>query len=469
MPTPPAEQTRAWRLGLVLAPSAVLLGAAAAGWTGPWALGLGAALAAGCGLAALLAFRTPPRDVGAKSENGTSENALPADVARRERDELRRVLEGVPSPVIALDRAGVVVAHNASAREFFADRPGALLGLTLEELFTQAEVLGQHSAALAGTARTGQIRVTTREGVRTFQVLTAPAPRGPGAGGAGGTGSTGGGVAVVLTLRDVTELATAVQLKTDFVANASHELRTPLSSIRAAVETMADGAWDDHAMRGRLAQLIAQNVERLEDMVRDLLDLSRLESPEAPVQSVPVDLREVFAQLRETFGTEAAERSLALAFEPAPGTTALRTDPRLLHLILKNLLENAIKFAYAGTTVRVAAERAGEIDDPTRRVGLRLRVIDRGIGIPLANQQRVFERFYQVDPARSGGAPRRGTGLGLAIVKHAVKVLGGTITVASIWKEGTTMTVELPGVIEPAPAAPAPLSPASAPPAHPSG
>lgn len=467
MPTPPAEQTRAWRLGLVLAPSAVLLGAAAAGWTGPWALGLGAALAAGCGLAALLAFRTSPRDAEARSENGTSENAAP-DLARRERDELRRVLEGVPSPVIALDRAGVVVAHNASAREFFADRPGALLGLTLEELFTQAEVLGQHSAALAGTARTGQIRVTTREGVRTFQVLTAPAPRGSGAGGTG-TGATGGGVAVVLTLRDITELATAVQLKTDFVANASHELRTPLSSIRAAVETMADGAWDDHAMRGRLAQLIAQNVERLEDMVRDLLDLTRLESPEAPVQSVPVDLREVFAQLRETFGTESAERSLALAFEPAPGTTTLRTDPRLLHLILKNLLENAIKFAYAGTTVRVVAERAGEIDDPTRRVGLRLRVIDRGIGIPLANQQRIFERFYQVDPARSGGAPRRGTGLGLAIVKHAVKVLGGTITVDSIWKEGTTMTVELPGVIEPAPAAPAPLSPASAPPAHPSG
>lgn len=469
MPTPPAEQTRAWRLGLVLAPSAVLLGAAAAGWTGPWALSFGAALAAGCGLAALLAFRTSPRDAEARSENGTSENAAP-DLARRERDELRRVLEGVPSPVIALDRAGVVVAHNASAREFFADRPGALLGLTLEELFTQAEVLGQHSAALAGTARTGQIRVTTREGVRTFQVLTAPAPRGPGA------GATGGGVAVVLTLRDITELATAVQLKTDFVANASHELRTPLSSIRAAVETMADGAWDDHAMRGRLAQLIAQNVERLEEMVRDLLDLSRLESPEAPVQSVPVDLREVFAHLRETFGTEAAERSLTLAFEPAPGTTALRTDPRLLHLILKNLLENAIKFAYAGTTVRVHAERAGEIDDPTRRVGLRLRVIDRGIGIPLANQQRIFERFYQVDPARSGGAPRRGTGLGLAIVKHAVKVLGGTITVDSIWKEGTTMTVELPGVIEPAatqtgmaPPAPGALSPASAPPACPSG
>mgnify|MGYP005836617951 CR=1 FL=1 len=463
MPTPPAEQTRAWRMGLVLAPSAVLLGAAAAGWTGPWALGLGAALAAGCGLVAVYGFRSPQASSSPRAP--ASENTSTADLARRERDELRRVLEGVPSPVLALDRAGVVLVHNTSAREFFADRPGPLRGLALEELFTQAEVLGQHSAALAGTARTGQIRVTTREGVRTFQVLTAPAPRGPGA------GATDGGVAVVLTLRDVTELATAVQLKTDFVANASHELRTPLSSIRAAVETMADGAWDDHAMRGRLAQLIAQNVERLEEMVRDLLDLSRLESPEAPVQSVPVDLREVFAHLRETFGVEASERSLSLAFEPSPGTTALRTDPRLLHLILKNLLENAIKFAYAGTTVRVLAERTGEIDDPSRRGALRLRVIDRGIGIPLANQQRIFERFYQVDPARSGGAPRRGTGLGLAIVKHAVKVLGGTITVDSIWKEGTTMTVELPGVIEPepAPTGPGPLSAAPGPQAHPSG
>ncbi|MDX2131142.1 MAG: ATP-binding protein [Planctomycetota bacterium] len=445
-----AEPIRAWRYGLLLAPCATMAGLGLAGVTSPAAVVTGAAVIGACGVAALVVGRSAQRPGQGSASGREPDGASVSDAAPAlGRDELRRVLEGVPSPVFALDRAGVVLAHNPSAREFFSDRPGPLVGMALEDLFTQAEVLGQHSAALAGTARAGQIRVTTREGVRTFQVLTAPAP--PGA-------NAQSGVAAVLTLRDVTELATAVQLKTDFVANASHELRTPLSSIRVAVETLADGAWDDHAMRERLAQMIGQNVERLEDMVRDLLDLSRLESPEAPVQSEPVDTEEVFDHLREMFAGEAAERSLELDFTFDVQVAQLQTDPKLIHLILKNLLENAVKFAYAGTTVRLVGSLVP--GPPGRRAGARFRVIDRGIGIPMANQHRVFERFYQVDPARSGGSPRRGTGLGLAIVKHAVKVLGGTIGVESVWKEGTTMTVELPGVVEPAPGpgAPAPAS-----------
>lgn len=364
-----------------------------------------------------------------------------------ERDTLRAVLDAAASPVLATDAAGGVLFCNDAADDFF-DRRTPLLGRSIEELFTQAEILGQHAAALAGTRRQGQIRLLRPDGFRVFQVLTSPLAPGlpPGAGAAAVAG-------VVITLRDITELAVAVQLKTDFVANASHELRTPLSSIRAAVETLADGAWDDAAMRGRLAQMIGTNVTRLEEMVRDLLDLSRLETPDAPVQVEPFALAVVVESLAETFEGVCAERTLTLEFDVDPRAAHLRTDPKLLTLILKNLIDNATKFAYPSSTVRVVArplppDPAGARPGDAGRAGLRLRVADRGVGIPLGHQHRVFERFFQVDPSRAGGNARRGTGLGLAIVKHAVKTLGGTIAVESVWKQGTTMTVEIPGVVE---------------------
>jgi signal transduction histidine kinase len=119
----------------------------------------------------------------------------------------------------------------------------------------------------------------------------------------------------------------------------------------------------------------------------------------------------------------------------------------VLLLILKNLVDNATKFAYEGTAVRVVGEIIPIEPGRRGREGARFIVSDRGVGIPIGLQSRVFERFYQVDPARTGTAHRRGTGLGLAIVKHAVKVMGGTIGVESVWKQGTTITVELPGCV----------------------
>ena len=114
--------------------------------------------------------------------------------------------------------------------------------------------------------------------------------------------------------------------------------------------------------------------------------------------------------------------------------------------MLKNLIDNAIKFAFPRTPVRTEARRVGDL--------VRFRVTDQGAGIPINQQHRVFERFFQVDPARTGFQHRRGTGLGLAIVKHAVKALGGAISVESVWKQGTTMTVDLPASGPPAPSSP---------------
>lgn len=382
------------------------------------------------------AHGTPPPSAEQTEEPSARLIGLLASVAdtsratRAELDGSRRllaaVLDALDGPVMVVTSDGVTSRANAAARAFAGDRD--IEGRRLEDVFTSGEVIEAHQRAASGERAEVQIRVPARVGGTGPRLWDATAtPIGDGM--------------VVLELRDVTALATATSLKTDFVANASHELRTPLASIKAAIETLQDAGPDDAAMSARLLRMIAENAQRLEELTRDLLDLSRLESPDAAVEMRPVRASDLAADLASTFEGVCAERQLTLAFELSPEVERLRTDPRLLGLILRNLIENSTKFAYEGTTVRVAAE-------PTGAEGVRWRVIDEGIGIPLGQQQRVFERFYQVDMSRAGGQERRGTGLGLAIVKHAVRALRGTIRVDSVWKQGTTMTVDLPRCVE---------------------
>jgi len=299
-----------------------------------------------------------------------------------------------------------------------------------------------------------QMRVQRGGAARVYQVAASPVRLTTGG---AVSGEEGDEACVGLTLRDITELALAVQLKTDFVANASHELRTPLSSIRGAVETLREGGVDDAAMREKFLGMIAANAARLEEMVRDLMELSRVESAEAPLEMSKVKIAELCASVVAMFepphSEVCRERSLEVRVEIEAGLEEMRTDARLLQLILKNLVDNATKFAFEKTAIRIVVERLA-IRDPrpatVDEVGIVcFRVIDQGVGIPIEQQARVFERFYQVDPSRTGlratKTARRGTGLGLAIVKHAVKQLGGTVRVESVWQQGTTMVVELPG------------------------
>lgn len=355
---------------------------------------------------------------------------------------IRAVLDAVESAVFCTDSAGRVMVANTAGERFFANR--SVVGARIEELFTQAEILGLHANAAAGRNATVQIRMNRAEGARVCQAMAYRVPwqraalRDDEA-----ARPERGREAIVIVIRDVTELAMAVQLKAEFVANASHELRTPLASIRGAVETIQDGAKDEPAMLDRLSQMIAQNVSRLEDLVRDLLDLSRLESPDIVVTREAIRLEIIVEQLQEMFMPVCVERKIAIAADIDPACAVITSDAKLLTLILKNLFDNATKYAYPETAVRVVA-RPIQPAAPGGRPGVRISVVDLGMGIPIGHQQRVFERFYQVDPSRSGVAVRRGTGLGLAIVKHATKTLGGNIRVESVWKQGTTMIVELP-------------------------
>ncbi|MCL4221970.1 MAG: PAS domain-containing protein [Phycisphaerales bacterium] len=398
-------------------------GAGAALTIGHWSGAIPVALAFGAGLWAYC--QRPARAVQDTSLNLESDQALIE--ARQQVSWLERVVDAVDAPVLAADAAGRVLLANEAMLGLLESDASGVLGARVDDLFTQADLIELVGRARRGVKAEARVRLTRRQRTYLYDATARHAA----------LDQPGG---VVLTLRDVTALASAVQLKTDFVGNASHELRTPIAAIRVAVDTLIGPARNDPAMRERLATMIRDHVLRLEDLIGDLLDLSRFESPEYEARLSAFDLDELCAELEASTGPLRAERRLTLTCELAAEARSLQTDRSGLLLIVRNLVDNALKFSHDGGTVRLVAE-------PGEPGELVIRVIDRGIGIPLSQQQRIFERFYQVDAARSGSAPRRGTGLGLAIVKHALRRLGGSIEVESVWQEGTTMTVRLPGVL----------------------
>jgi len=361
------------------------------------------------------------------------------ELAKKSRN-LQSLIDGLDEPVLVFDNEDRVLLTNPAAEAMLGTRAGGLLGRGLRELFTRPEIAAMHAGARGGESRRGRVAILTASGQRTFQVSATPLPP------AWGEGVFGS----VLVLRDVTELAQSVQRKSEFVASASHELRTPVAAIRAAVETLIDGAKDEPAMRDRMLKMIETHTLRLDEMVRDLLDLSRLEAPEVSLRTEPVDLGEVQLTIEQLFEQALKERTLRLEFDlGAIEELQVVTDVRLLLTVLRNLVENATKHAREGTPIRIAAREVPAPAEAAVRSGsanpvwVRFSVSDKGTGIPLAHQERVFERFYQVDPARSGSS-KRGTGLGLAIVKHAVRSLDGRVGLTSEWGQGTTVWFEIP-------------------------
>jgi two-component system, OmpR family, phosphate regulon sensor histidine kinase PhoR len=257
----------------------------------------------------------------------------------------------------------------------------------------------------------------------------------------GATGKVSVGRLLVLT--DVTPLAHMIQVKADFAANASHELRTPLSAIRAAVETLlsVDPQENAPAVR-RFAEIIDRQSGRMDALVRDLLDLSRLESSPAHFDATTIELPPVFAELHDRYRDRFETKGLHWASDVAPSVGPVVLNPYLLRLILDNLVDNAVKFTDSGGHIRIEAR----IQKDEARCNLEISVTDDGCGISEDEQERVFERFYQVGRARSGAV--RGTGLGLSIVRHAVSAMGGTAELSSKPGQGTTVKITVPASAE---------------------
>ncbi|HTG47762.1 MAG TPA: ATP-binding protein [Actinomycetota bacterium] len=252
----------------------------------------------------------------------------------------------------------------------------------------------------------------------------------------------GGDGSVMLVVRDVTDARRLDAIRRDFVANASHELKTPVASIRAAAETLRDGAIDDPPAAQRFTEQLEREALRLSRIVSDLLDLSRLETGSELDERVHLDA--IAADEVERLEDQAAEANVKITLH-ADGVPSIHGSARDIALLVRNLIDNAVRYTPAGGTVDVTVTTGG--DDVI------VRVTDTGVGIPRRDLPRVFERFYRVDRARS--RETGGTGLGLAIVKHVAENHGGDVSVQSELANGSTFEVRIPvaGAV-PAPGAP---------------
>ncbi len=242
----------------------------------------------------------------------------------------------------------------------------------------------------------------------------------------------GGGA--VVTFVDVTEIRRIEMVRRDFVANASHELKTPLTAMRGFAETLLEDDLPDDLRRNWLSSIRANTV-RLQRLVDDLLDLSRLESGGWMAKKEPVEIGPLAEDIMAEVGQMARERDLSLK---ARGNALVVADPQGVEQVLKNLVDNAIRYTPEGGKIRVYIDDLGDMGKVTVR--------DNGPGIPTSALPRIFERFYRVDPARSRA--EGGTGLGLAIVRHLVHAMGGEVWAESELGQGTRIIFTLPTATE---------------------
>jgi two-component system sensor histidine kinase SenX3 len=232
-------------------------------------------------------------------------------------------------------------------------------------------------------------------------------------------------------VQDVTELRRVEAVRRDFVANVSHELKTPIGALELLAETLADEL--DPAVTRPLAERLVKEAERLGRIVDDLLDLSLIEIQEAPSRD-PVPAAVLVQEAIDRMEPAAAAAGIGLHVEDRTAGASLHCDKRQVVSALTNLLDNAVKYSERGSGIEVSSAVDGD--------RLVLSVRDAGIGIPRGDLERIFERFYRVDHARSRDTG--GTGLGLAIVRHVVQAHGGEVTVESIEGQGSTFTLLFP-------------------------
>ncbi len=330
----------------------------------------------------------------------------------RERSETTALIASMVEGVVALDGAGAVTTVNPAARRLLKLGPEAPLPAALE-LFRQRPPHEAVERALHGEETAG--REVELDG-RTVLLSAHPLP--------------GGGA--VLVLHDISSLKRLEAVRRDFVANVSHELKTPLTVIRGYVETLAGEDVPPEARRDFLAKVLA-NARRMQQLVDDLLDLSRIESHAWSPQPERLALAPLVEEVWGTLAPRAAAGSLTFAPRVDPALT-VRADPQAARQILGNVLDNAVRYTPAGGSITVsAAAGAG---------GTWVEIRDTGVGIPGEHLPRIFERFYRVDPARS--RELGGTGLGLAIVKHLVEAHGGRVEARSALGAGTTIRLFFP-------------------------
>jgi len=364
-----------------------------------------------------VAIRSRAPGAGASTRQARGTRLRAAQQPARLPPGIASVLSVLSSSAVVLDSNDRVLRASAAARAFGLVKGDRLMVTELAALARQVRRDGE--------IREGEFEVPVpRLGGRTTSFAVRVAPLGA---------TIGGGGLVLLLAEDQTESRRVDEVKRDFVANTSHELKTPVGALALLAETIEDAADDAEAVR-RFASKMRQEAQRLTNLVQDLITLSRIQAVEPVPDPRPVALDTVVAEAVDRCRMRANARGITLASVGSRGLSVLG-DEDLLVTALRNLLENAVAYSPEKTRVVITIRKTPEGH-------AELSVADQGIGIPERDLERIFERFYRVDPARSRATG--GTGLGLAIVKHVMAAHNGKVTVRSVEGDGSTFTLYIP-------------------------
>jgi len=335
-----------------------------------------------------------------------------------DRDRLQAILMVMDDGVIVVGLHLEVILMNRAAASLLDATPAP--GQYLIEVVHDHEVFEVvRQAAVQRIGRAEPVRLSSSG--RELMISAAP--------------MTGGGSALLI-VRDITDVRRAETIRRDFATNVSHELKTPIASLKALVETLEEGAFEDPtAARDFLARMHVE-VDQLAQMVQEILDLARIESGRAQMVFAPRPPESLVASAVHRLAQQAVRAGIDLRVAPTPNLPEVRVDTTRLEGALVNLIHNALKFTEPGGRVVVSAASASG-EKPSM---IRFSVEDSGCGIAAADLPRIWERFYKADRSRSSS----GTGLGLAIVKHVAQAHGGTVGVRSAVGEGSTFWIDVP-------------------------
>ncbi|MEP9382571.1 sensor histidine kinase [Nocardioides cheoyonin] len=360
-------------------------------------------------------------------------------VSDRQQHQIPPVEEPVVPPEVAtvlsvLRSSAVVVDDDDTVLK--ASAPAYALGLVRGSSLVSADLADQ----VRQVRRDGQIRETElvmgRPSAPARHVTARVAPL--------------GSRLVLALVEDRTRERRVEAVRRDFVANVSHELKTPVGAIRVLADAVADAADDPEAVR-RFAERMLTESDRLTQLVQQIIELSRLQGDEPLEAPVAVDVDDVIATAVDTSSVDASEKDIKVVTAGTPGLQVFGNEEQVLAAVT-NLVSNAVAYSDPGSSVTVT----------TRAVegSVEISVLDQGIGIPPDEIDRIFERFYRVDPARHRSTG--GTGLGLSIVKHVAATHGGEVKVWSVEGQGSTFTLTLPQHLPSGPQASQPLVPTPA-------
>lgn len=338
---------------------------------------------------------------------------LEADLGS-ERERLDTILATVGAGIIILDRERRVVMLNMTAAKLFRVATEAAIGRPFINLARDHEMDNIVQRCLQTNQK--QMGLVQSGGSKQYLELTA-APLGSGA---------------LILIQDMTNIRRLEKVRQDFIANISHELRTPIASCKAIVETLQNGAINDKNIAEDFLQRMHVETDKLAQMVNELGELSRIESGELILKLEPVNIAEVAASVTDRLKAQADRAQLSINLDIPTNLPHVMGDRNRIEQLLVNLIHNAIKFTPKSGRITISSK----VHDGSVLIS----ISDTGIGIPEDDLPHIFERFYKVDKARSGG----GTGLGLAIAKHIVQAHGGDIWAESEEGKGSTFIFSLP-------------------------